>query len=474
MVGLKIILPLIFLTGMNLAPMEFTLTETLEQARVAEADDQPALAVIRYREALERHPWERELWEHLGQAAFAAGEHKEAVQAFEQADRLLPLSPGTRKLLALAYESLGQYENAARQWEEVAAFQPIAEVYACLSKAWEKSGKLSEAVRALRRWHEIDPKNGLTAYRLALNLSITDLREALALIEEAARLDEAYQAAMNALERVGSLSSLNDDPAYRLTLLGRALGELNEWALAERALTEAVNQNPGYAEAWALLGEARYHTGGDGRVELEKALKLNPTSVLGRVLMAFYWSRKGEWQQAIDQMAIATRLEPDRGMWRMELGNLYAQKGDLPQALTEYRRAVDLEPNNPTVLEALAQFCLTYQVQIEDTGLPAAREAVKLDEKSAHAHTLVGALLAAIGHTEEAERELLKALELNDHLAEAHYYLGSLYLIQQRLELAQEHLSTASRLDPQGRFGILSGRLLTRYFHGDVDENKSP
>jgi tetratricopeptide (TPR) repeat protein len=474
MTGLKIFLPLFFLAGMNLAPLEFAFTEILEQARVAEVDDQPALAMIRYREALERHPWERELWEHLGRTALAAGDPEEAIRAFEQADRLFPLSPELRKLLAAAYESCGRFEDAARQWEEVAALQPIPEVFARLSDAWHKSGKLTEAVRALRRWREIDPKNGFAAYRLALDVSITDLREALALVEEAARLDEAFQEGMNVLERGGSLSSLNDDPAYRLTLLGRALGELNEWALAERALTEAVHQNPGYAEAWALLGEARYHTGGDGRVELEKALELNPASVLGRVLMAFYWSRKGAWQQAIDQMAIATRVEPARSMWRMELGNLYAQKGDLPQALIEYRRAVDLEPNNPAVLEALAQFCLTYQVQMEETGLPAAREAVKLDEKSAHARTLVGALLAAIGHTEEAERELIGALTLNDRLAEAHYYLGSLYLTQQRLELAQEHLSIASRLDPQGRFGVLASRLLTRYFYGGADADESP
>ncbi|GAP05945.1 protein containing TPR repeat [Anaerolinea thermolimosa] len=474
MMGLKILLPLLFLAGINLAPVEFAIAETLEQARVAEVDDQPVLAMIRYREALERHPWERDLWEHLGRMALIAGAPEEAIHAFEQADRLFPLSPDTRKLLADAYESCGRYEDAARQWAEVAAVQPTAENYAHLSDAWQKAGRLSEAVQALRRWREIDPKNGLAAYRLALDVSISDLDEALNLVKEAARLDQAFQEGMKVLERVGSLSSLDDDPAYRLTLLGRALGELNEWALAERALTEAVHQNPDYAEAWALLGETRYHTGGDGRVELEKALELNPSSVLGRVLMAFYWSRKGDWQQAIDQMAIAARLEPARSMWRVELGNLYAQKGDLPQALIEYRRAVDLDPNNPAVLEALAQFCLTFQVQVEETGLPAAREAVKLDDQSAHARALLGALLAATGHTEEAEKELARALELDDHLAEAHYYLGSLYLTWQRMELAQEHLFTASRLDPQGRFGILASRLLAKYFHGEADENGSP
>jgi tetratricopeptide (TPR) repeat protein len=161
-------------------------------------------------------------------------------------------------------------------------------------------------------------------------------------------------------------------------------------------------------------------------------------------------------------------------VWRVELGNLHAQQGDLVQAMAEFRTAIDLEPKSPQIWRALASFCLMYEVELEKTGLPAAREAMALDDQDARAYDLAGAILVALEQPDEGKKLLLQALNLDENLADAHLHLGSLYLQQLLMDQAEKELNQAWELDPKGSTGKLALRLLKRYFPGTMDGVQTP
>lgn len=461
-VWIKILFPLVFMVGFNVLPVEKQVFDLSAIIRVAMRDGQHVVAVKELYELLGYQPWRTELWERAGIEQYLLGQNELAIHDLKQVESRLTVQG--LDTLANAYEKSGQYAAASDVWARVIARRPAPEEYDRLVETLWKAGAMDEAIRALRGWQQLEPFNPLVAYRLGLFLAADHPEEALSQLTEAVRLKPEYAADLEVMQRAFALADLNADDGYRYTVIGRALANLNEWDLAARAFLKATQANPTYAEAWALLGEAHLQLGQDGSAELEKALEINPNSVLSRALMALYLGRNQRWDEAIEQLQQAARLEPDRAVWRIEIGNLYAQKGDLIAAQKEFQAAIDLEPRNAQTWYAMASFSYQYAFDLEQTGEPAAREVLAINEKDARGNDLLGAILVELGKGADGEKYLMRAQELNPGLAEAHLHLGSLYLQRQQMAGAYEELSRAVRLDPNGVTGELARRLLERYF----------
>jgi hypothetical protein len=69
-----------------------------------------------------------------------------------------------------------------------------------------------------------------------------------------------------------------------LFAIGRGLGLVEEWGLAEKAFEKAVSADGKYAEAWAWLGEASQQNGQDGGADLSQALALDPQDAIVHAL----------------------------------------------------------------------------------------------------------------------------------------------------------------------------------------------
>ncbi len=62
---------------------------------------------------------------------------------------------------------------------------------------------------------------------------------------------------------------------------------MGEWQLAERAFSQACQLSPEYAEAWAYLSQAQEQLGQDGLPALNKAIALEPDSVVDSGIPGF-------------------------------------------------------------------------------------------------------------------------------------------------------------------------------------------
>jgi len=462
---LKNILILLGLSLLIIGPGLLAGWEDLRQAERAMGEGRFAAATSDYSAAARLLAWQPALWERAAQAALSGGNPQAAIPLFERAEDKKALSPQGWLAWGDAYQQSGDVASALATWQAaIAQHGPSAAVYARLARAYRLQGDYLSAIQAWRALLDLDAGDADAHYQLGLLLAVTAPELALPELMQAARLDPGLDAPVQGLRASLNAALLVEDPPYQLLMSGRALAALGEWELAAEAFRRALATRHDYAEAWAWLGEARQHLGADGLPDLQRALLLDPDSPGVNALVGLYWQRQGQAGQALAYFQAAMGLEPGNAAWYAAAGSAAEQSGDLVAALAYYKQAVALDPQGAAYWRSLATFCARYQVEVTETGLPAARRLLALAPQDWRSQDLMGQIAQTAGDPLSAEKYYLGALELAPDEAALHFHLGGLYLQMGRAQPAYDNLVKTKKLDPDGFYGWQAGRLLERYF----------
>ncbi|MDO8753276.1 MAG: tetratricopeptide repeat protein, partial [Anaerolineales bacterium] len=215
---------------------------------------------------------------------------------------------------------------------------------------------------------------------------------------------------------------------------------------------------------WAWLGEAKQQSGQEGGAELDRALALNPESAIVRALRALHWNRQEKYDQMLAEYLIAARYDPTNPAWQASIGDAHFKLGDLSAALTAYQRATELAPNEPTYWRLLAVFCAENGVQVEDVGLPAAQQAVRLAPDDPFALDALGWSYLYSGRYANAEQTLAALIaRFPDHFP-AHIHLAMTHLAQGNRPAAYDLLTYVRDADQSGIYRAIAEQLLEQYF----------
>jgi adenylate cyclase len=146
-----------------------------------------------------------------------------------------------------------------------------------------------------------------------------------------------------------------------------------------RICSRAVELDPYYAQAWALLAIAqsslRYGFGqqvDDGYVAAHTAIAIDPTIAEAHLPMFKRLQQKRQFEAAASEMETAIRLGPDSWEVNKEAGRFYLSQRDLPSATRHYEKAAELMD---TDFHAWAMLSSCYQASGERAKL---REAAKM------------------------------------------------------------------------------------------------
>lgn len=127
-------------------------------------------------------------------------------------------------------------------------------------------------------------------------------------------------------------------------------------------------------------------------------------------------------------------------------GRLFAQMGLLPRAIEEYNTVIALEPGNASAYIELSK---AYMAR-EDSNhaMICAREALKLDQKSAEARLLLVRILMAKSLLLEAEQELQRLLRGDPNDAQVYFMAANIYRERGQGAMALRHIEKAIQLNP--------------------------
>ncbi len=441
--------------------LPLAIPEAFQRAAAAESAQEYAAAADALEDAARRLPYEAYVVYRAGLADLAAGRFEGAFQRLTQTAALSGWTPTLHVAVGDAEAGRGNRAAALAQWEQASQALPDNDaLLARLAAGYEADGRLAEALAALARRLQLGVTEPALLYRLALLTAATTPEAAIAPLTTVANFPSDYTARAEQLLRAVQDGLVPADDAYLFGRVGYELIQLQEWALAERALSEAVTRNPDYADAHAYLGLAQDKLGRDGTAAFQMAVDLAPESPLAQFLFGLHYRERGQSVEALPYLEAAQRLDPENPAIAAEMAGAYAARNDLPNAELWFSEAVRLAPQSPEFWLLLARFHVDYEWKVAELGLPAARMAVGLNPESALAHDALGYALIVTGDFYNGVESLAQALVLDPQLASGHYHFGLFYAIQNKSAEAREALNRALALDPDGPYGNLALKAL--------------
>jgi adenylate cyclase len=216
--------------------------------------------------------------------------------------------------------------------------------------------------------------------------------------------------------------------AYNLYLMARSYyvtgnqGDPRKEEAIERLTRRAVDIDPGYAQAWALLASAqstlhRDHgrNGDGGQAALDRALALNPDLAEARSIKALMLSNAGHHEESAAEIVAALRLDPESWEVNLRAGNISYGQGRLEDAARHFEKAAALVDMDLKASQFLVS-CYTALGHEEKTrraaaiALERAEKAVAQDRSNGFAMSVAVLALAGLGERERAKDWMNRAL----------------------------------------------------------------
>jgi tetratricopeptide (TPR) repeat protein len=279
----------------------------------------------------------------LGAALLEGGLAREAALELESSVRTDPSIVSNIILLARAYQAQGDLSAAGRVLESaVARGVEATPIYAALVEVYEASGHIENAIPAMRRAIELDPKNEAYRFRYAMLLTDTNAPQAAVI-----RLKEA-------LEEFPNSSKL-------WFAMGLAQFQDNKSAEAAKAFEHCVQLDPRMSPAYAYLGMIDVDQGKiqDAVVFYRKALAAEERSVVSHFLMSEALEKLVPPDDVGTERHLRRALAIDSGFHEahLALGKLFLKTNRFEEAARELEGVLK---SDPKLAEAYYQLGRAY------------------------------------------------------------------------------------------------------------------
>ena len=327
--------------------------------------------------------------------------------------------------------------------------------YAQYLASIESLGDLEPVLTALQDFGY--PESSLDG-RLAFLKTVSDPVAAQLLLRDEVQSESSSAALALALLTAIQDASIEGSQAFVFAQIGQVFARYQEWNLAADAFKAALSEDGSYIEARAYLGLAYEMLGQDGRAELEQALSTAPSAALPHIFLALHWKLSGDYERAISEQEIAARLEPENPAIAAELGALYAQAGSHELAIQAYQVATRLAPRDARFWRLLAEYSITFETQLEELAIPAARNALVLDTNHADADALLGYAHLLAGDLILAERLITRAIRRTPPNVFNQFAFGMLQIHQGNALAGLKAMRMAAQLEPADSIGEYARR----------------
>ena len=190
-------------------------------------------------------------------------------------------------------------------------------------------------------------------------------------------------------------------------------------------------------------------------------------SLVGALFCAWTFQRNSVWADEVTLYRDSAEKSPAKARPRNNLGAALSRRGRFEEAIEEYRAALKIQPQY-----ADAHYNLGYalaRIGSLDESIKHLNEALRLDPKNLKAHNNLGVVKALQGNYQEAVGHFKAVLEIDPADVDALNNLGYAYRKMGEPDAAMQYFSRALAIDPR-HSGALNNRGLVLMDHGYLEE----
>jgi tetratricopeptide (TPR) repeat protein len=377
-----------------------------------------------------------------GFLSVAAGDTKGALQAFEAANQVKPLS---REIIVPFLQSLAvndRFEEGEKlAYEMIAKDKTFAAVYDWLYLQYLKRRQLDKAEKAYRMKADNNPTDAFFILQLAGHHFLTQ----------------------NKAEMEKDLARILSDPkSFPLgyAQVGDFYIRIRDLDAAVHHYEEGLKRNPNnkpvfqkrIAETLVLRGRR-----GEALDLVSQIIKDHPDDYEATAMRASLWLQDGskeKVQTAISELNSVIVRQPENVVLRYNLGRAYVAKGDVEQARIQFQEAIKYRPDYIPARIAIAQL---HMAKNEFTkALQASEEILQYDSSNMTGRMIRTGARMGLGDRPTARQELTQLLALSPDFPDALFQMGVLNYQEQRYQEAIanfERMQKVAPNDPRGLIG---------------------
>jgi tetratricopeptide (TPR) repeat protein len=350
-------------------------------------------AVELFEKAVALDPGNSSAFVSLGTAQAIQKKLPEAEQSFLKARQANPKDKSALISLANYYRSIGQPEKAESIFKEALTIYPSdKDIYVQVVEFYNQAGRAEDVTRVLQSAQTANPKDPSPSLILAgFYESRNRIPDARKLLFD---LKKSYP---DSVDVAGKLAAnlLTDDPV-------RARTEIDQILKAE----------PTNATGLLLLAQIQFNSGQYDAIEetLRKSPALRESFPQPELLLGQVALKKGQIDEAQDHYQKSLSVNSSYVPARIALAELLMNRGRFPDSRTEVRKVLAMQPNLVAALILDATLDLTEKKYSD--AEPKLTALVKDQPNNALVHRQVGLFYESRGRNADAEKSLVRALEL--------------------------------------------------------------
>jgi len=255
--------------------------------------------------------------------------------------------------------------------------------------------------------------------------------------------------------------------ALDLAAMGSDALLLEDYAAADRWLTESAQKDAANANSWYMLGRTKYNEKHfeEATRALEQCMRLEPANAKAQDYLGLSYEGLGKTNEALAALQAAVAVGSGEAGPYLDLGTLLVESGKAEDAVAPLSRALALEPRNVEVHREMGKAYLALnrlesaQGEVERAEELAPDNApihfllaqvyrkrgmkAKADEETVRYQVLTGThsapesplsqarSLLDLGKAHEAEEAVREYVKVHAQSAEAHFLLGYILFKQQ-------------------------------------------
>jgi len=345
---------------------------------------QPAKALSTLQPVLDKIDKDPALLALVGEAYLQSGEPKKAEEYFAKASKLDPENASRRTSLALAHMAQGDLATATAELERLSSEDKGITADRALIASYLRRNELDKALAAIDVLQKKQPGNPATyTLRARVLLAKKDAAGARKSLEQALALNPAYIPAVAGLAAMDLAEKRPDD--------------------ARKRFESVLVTDPKNSPAILSLAKLTLATGGkpeDALVLINKAVSENPAEVGPRIALIEFYLVNKDAKKAASAAQEALAAIPDKPELVNAAGAAQYLAGDINQALATYAKLASLQPTSPLAPMRIAEIQLAQKNT--DEAIKNLRKALELKPNLLEAQrNLIVASLAA-GKTKDA------------------------------------------------------------------------